>query len=251
MSYAVSPGAAPSRKAVTSPRVSSSARYWFTSVAVVAWTGLVLQAVVTIGNVYPATGGKYGEIDYHNADGLLGAVGRTLDFLGYFTTWANLAVAVVATLLALDPGRDSRLMRAGWMSALMMIVVTALVQALILGPGAVHVGWQVPINALMHQITPVLAVLAWLVAGPRRWMTPRAIPLAIVVPLVWIGYTLVRGTVISAYPYGFINVINLGYATVLINITGVVVLGIAVCLVLWGVDVAVSRWSERRRAALA
>ena len=30
------------------------------------------------------------------------------------------------------------------------------------------------------------------------------------------------------------------------NITGILVLGVAVCLLLWGVDVVVSRWAERR-----
>jgi len=50
--------------------------------------------------------------------------------------------------------------------------VTAPVPALIVGPVAHHVGWQVPVNALGRQLTPVPALLAWLVAGPRRWMKP-------------------------------------------------------------------------------
>jgi len=250
MSYAVSPGAAPSRKAVTSPAVSSSARYWFASVAVVAWAGLVLQAVVTIGNVYPATGGKLGEIDHHNADGLLGTLGRAFDFLGAFTTWANLTVAVVATLLARRPSRDSRVLRAAWMSALVMSGVAALVHAVMPGPAVAPVGWEVPIDALTLPVTQLLAVVAFVVAGPRGWMRPGLIPLALVIPVAWIVSTLVRGAVISAYPYDFIDVITNGYATVLTYVVGALVLGVLVSLALWGLDVALS-WVDRRSRALA
>lgn len=46
--------------------------------------------------------------------------------------------------------------------------------------------------------------------GTPGLVQPGVIPLARVIPTAWLGCTLVRATVISAYPYGVINVIDLG-----------------------------------------
>jgi hypothetical protein len=244
MSYSVSPVPAPG-SARTVERsgtfVSQSARWWFAGNAVVAWAGWLLQAWLTVGNVYPAVGNKYGEIDYRNADGMLGTLGHTFDFLTFFTTWANLLVAVTVTMLAIDPLRDSRAFRVVRNSALLMITITAIVYAVILAPGAVHVGWQVPMNVLMHQVTPLVTLVVWAVVGPRRWISWLDVPLALVIPVVWVVWMLVRGAVIEAYPYGFINVINLGYATALRNIVGILVAGAVLMVVLKGLDALLSR----------
>lgn len=224
-----------------------SARAWFAVTAAVAWLGFGLQAVLTIGNVYPAVDVQPGEIDYVQADGVLGVIGRTIDFLSYFTMLSNLLVAIVVTALAIAPTRDSRLWRVLRLSSLVMIVVTGVVYAVILAPDAVNTGWQVPANQLVHTITPALTVLGWLVVGPRGWIDLRTVLLALVIPLLWIAYTLVRGEVIDAYPYGFINVIDLGYGTALQNIGGVLVFGLVVASVFWAVDVLLVRLRRRSR----
>jgi hypothetical protein len=227
--------------------VPRSARAWFTVTAVVAWAGVILQAILTIGNVYPAVDVEPGEIDYVQAEGLLGVIGRTIDYVSYFTILSNILVAVVVTALALDPARDSRLWRVLRLSSLIMIVVTGIVYAVLLAPDAVNTGWQVPANQLVHIWTPILAVLGWLMVGPRGWIDLRTVLLALIIPLLWIAYTLLRGIAIDAYPYNFINVINLGYGTALQNIAGVLVFGLVVAAVFWALDLLLVRMRRRRR----
>ena len=254
MSSAVSPVPAPGAEPITARSgtfLDRTARWWFAGNAVVAWAGVVLQAWLTIGNVYAAGGNKYGEIDYHNADGFLGTLGHTFDFFTFFTTWANVLVAVTVTMLALDPHRDSRVFRVVRNSALLMISITAIVYAVILAPGAVHVGWQVPMNVLMHQLTPLVTLVVWAVIGPRCWISWLDVPLALVIPVVWVVWMLVRGAVIEAYPYGFINVINLGYATALRNIVGILLAGAVVMVVFKGADALLGRLHREEGGAVS
>lgn len=231
--------AAPSR-----PR---SARAWHTATASVAWAGLALQLVLSAGGVYPSTQTVPSQLGLGNAAGLDGAVGRTLDFLSYFTIWSNVVVAVVATLLAVRPDRDGRLLRVLHLDALLMITITGLVYAVVLAPTAHLTGWQVPANALIHQVTPLVTLVAWLVVGPRGWIAWRTVPEALVLPVVWLGWTLLRGAVIGAYPYPFVDVVRLGYGRVLVNVVAITLLGVVLGAVLLGID----RLLSRRRAATA
>ena len=79
--------------------------------------------------------------------------------------------------------------------------------------------------------------------GPRDQLDRRLIPSAFVIPIVWIILTLLRGAVIDAYPYGFIYVVHLGYAMAIVNVLVIVLIGIAICFLLIGVDRIARRWS--------
>jgi len=228
----------------TAAASTSRARPWHAVNAAVAWLGLALQLVLSAGGIYPSTQTVPSQFGYANATGLAGAVGRTLDFFSYFTIWSNIVVAVVATLLAIDPARDSRLLRVLRLDALLMITITGIVYAVVLAPNAHLTGWQVPANSLLHQITPLVTVVVWLVVGPRGWIAWRTVPESLVLPVVWIVFTLVRGAVIGAYPYPFIDVVKLGYGHVLVNLVVIAVIGVVIAVVLLGVD----RLLSRRRA---
>jgi len=220
---------------------SMRARPWHAVNAAVAWLGLGMQLVLSAGGVYPPTQTVPSQLGFDNAAGFAGAVGRTLDLLSYFTIWSNIVVAVVATVLALHPERDSRLLRVLRLDALLMITVTGLVYAVLLAGTAKLTGWQIPANSLLHQVTPVVTIVVWLVVGPRRWIAWRTIPEALVLPLVWIAYTLLRGAVIGAYPYPFIDVVRLGYGQVLVNVLAIAVLGVVIGAALLGIDRLLSR----------
>jgi hypothetical protein len=67
---------------------------------------------------------------------------------------------------------------------------------------------------------PVGAVLGWLVFGPRPRADRRSVAWSLLVPLTWLAYTMLRGAVTGRYPYGFLDVGDLGYRTVLVNALG-------------------------------
>jgi hypothetical protein len=229
----------PSTQAIT------RARPWHAVNAAVAWLGLGLQLVLSAGGLYPSTQTVPSQLGYGNAAGLAGAVGRTIDFFSYFTIWSNIVVAVVATLLAIDPARDSRLLRVLRLDALLMITITGIVYAVVLAPISHLTGWQVPANSLLHQITPLLTIVVWLVVGPRGWIAWRTIPEALVLPIVWIVCTLLRGAVIGGYPYPFIDVVKLGYGQVLVNVIAIAVIGVVIAAALLGIDRLLARRTMR------
>ena len=219
----------------------SSARTWFVALAVWAWLGLAIQFVLSSTGMYPSDPAKPSAYGWNPA-GLDGLVPRVIDFFSYFTIWSNIAVAVVATMLALRPDRDSVWFRAVRLSSLLMISVTGLVYGVILAGVTELEGFEVLANFFIHQTVPLLAFVVFLVAGPRGWIDWPTIGRATVLPLVWAAYALVRGAVIDAYPYFFIDVAVLGYGAVLLNLVGVLTLGLVIALVLWALD----RWLTRR-----
>ena len=224
--------------------MSRAARWAFGINAAVAWVSLALQFALSASGAVPFTPASPSAFGW-NAAGAAGAPGRVLDFLSYFTIWSNIVVAVVMTMLTLSPTVVTTWRRVLRLDALIMIVVTGLVYAVVLAPLYHPTGWSAVANSGLHQVTPVLTVLVWLVFGPRGWLDLRLVLPSLVIPLVWLVLTLLRGAVISAYPYPFIDVVSLGYGRVAVNVAGVLVVGVVVALVVVGVDRVLSRRSVR------
>lgn len=219
-------------------------RMFFLVNAVIAWASFALDAVITIGDLYPSVGRVSGEIDYHQAEGFMGTIGRTIDFLSFFTTWSLLAVAIVMTVLARDSDADSPLLRVGRLTALLMTTVTMIVQQMLLSDGS-YVGIPGFNDMLEHIIVPIVTVVVWLFFGPRGWIHWRIIPMAVIVPIIWIVYTFLRGAVISAYPYDFLNVLVHGYPSALLMTLGIVVFGLVIAVVYYGIDDVIMRVTRR------
>ena len=81
--------------------------------------------------------------------------------------------------------------------------------------------------------------------GPRRLFTYRLVLPALILPMTWVVLVMIRGAIIDAYPYGFVNAAEWGYATVFANIVGVVIVGILFGLVF----VAIDRFISKRQRA--
>ncbi|KRE94103.1 hypothetical protein ASG76_11960 [Nocardioides sp. Soil774] len=232
---------APGPTAPTSDR----ARTAYAVNAGVAWFGIVTTLVVSALDGYariPVEAGLYGD----TAAGAAGSLARVTDTLSYFTIWSNVVVAVSVTLLLARPLRDTLARRVLRLSGLLMITVTAIVYQVLLAPAATIVGWSRLTDPVLHVVTPLLTVVVWAVWGPRGWITRREVPLALVIPLVWIAWMLARGAVVDAYPYGFANVEDLGYGPVAVTLLVILVFGLVVAAVFWGVERALLRRTSTR-----
>jgi hypothetical protein len=201
----------------------------------ITWFGLGLGLILTIFNVYPPVEIQPNSLGMNPA-GVAGLIGRVVDSLSYFTNLSNLIVAIVLTMLARNPDRSGALWHAVRMDSLVMIAITGLIYAIVLAPDAQVEGLDIVVNAIKHYIVPVMTVFLWLLVGPRRQLTFVSVFTALVIPILWAVYTLIRGEFISAYPYGFLNVIAYGLPAVLVNIAGVAALGIVLGLLFWAVD---------------
>ena len=212
-----------------------SIRRAYAIAAGITWFGLGLGMVLTIFNVYPPVDVPPGALGV-NPDGIAGLAGRVTDSLSYFTNLSNIIVAIVFTMLARNPDRGGGVWHAVRMDSLVMISITGLIYAIVLAPDAQVEGLDIIVNALKHYIVPVTTVALWLIVGPRRQVTFASVFTAIVIPITWAAFTLIRGHFIEKYPYDFLNVVAYGLPAVLTNIAGVAALGIVLGLVFWVID---------------
>ena len=179
---------------------------------------------------------------------------RLLDWSTYFTILSNVVVLVVTAALTLKPSLFTRQDRVGavWralrLDSVLMIIVTGVIYNLLLAGGE-KAGWDLLSNSMLHIVMPIVTPIVWLIAGPRGLINVRVIAGSLILPLLWAAYALVRGQVIGAYPYPFLDVPENGLASVLGFIAIIVVIAVVLALVMWGLDTWIGRMTARRGAA--
>ena len=232
------------RAGLASPR----ARTWFAVNAVVLWATLTTDAVAILIDPPSMITADPGDFGYGRAEGPAGVLSTLGDLASYFTTWSLLVAAVVTTLLAIDPGRDGRALRAARLASILMLTVTVVATAIALPVwlswGGVLAGWQVVLQVLRHAAAPLLTLLVWVVVGPRGWADRSTTLWSLAIPLGWIAWTLGRGAVVHAYPYDPVNVVALGYGPVLLNAVLAVLAGAVLLLLLVRLDTWLGRGED-------
>jgi len=189
-------------------------RLWF------AVTALCVVAGVAI-SVYTAAHNHGGH--FHTP------VERAFNTFAFFTVDSNLIVGVTVLLLALKSNRSSPLFATFRLIGVVAITVTGLVYHVALAGLFDLQGWDQLGNQLVHTVVPILAVVGWLMFGPRRLASARIALWSLIFPVAWLGFTLVRGAFVHWYPYPFIDVTTLGYGGTLLNClwVSVLLLGLA------------------------
>ena len=152
---------------------------------------------------------------------------RVIRFFSYFTVESNILVMVGAATLAANASRNGRWWRVMRLDGLIGIAVTGVIYSSVLAGLHNLTGWDKATDVALHYISPVAAVLGWLVFGPRPRIDATTIWLALIWPVAWLGYTLVHGELTSWYPYPFVNVGEHGYGRVLVNCVVVAVVFLA------------------------
>jgi len=170
---------------------------------------------------------------------------RDANVLVYFTIQSNLIVGVTALLLALRPRRSALLFRVFRFDGVAMIVLTALVYHTMLAGLSHPHGWNAVDNQLLHTVVPAMAVVGWLVFGPRGLVSWKVVWLSLVYPILWLVFTLLRGAAIGWYPYPFMDPREQGYASVSLTLAGIVVAFIALAALLLAVDRGLRRLAHR------
>jgi hypothetical protein len=190
-------------------------------VAVLAWAGIAID-VVWLPFVEPEVPAS---LAY-----------RYVEMFSFFTILSTLLVAMISTLLAIDPHRDGRLFRVLRLDALVCIVITGVVYHLLLAATHEVSGPYVVSNLLEHTLVPVATVVVWLLVGPRPRADARTVGLSVVLPLVWVAWTFTRGAVVGWYPYPFLDRDALGLTTALVNTGGVAVTFLVLATLAAGVE---------------
>lgn len=188
-----------------------AARWWHLGTAVVSGAALLLQLVIILGR--------------DNDTALI----RLVRLLSFFTIQSNIFVTVVSVTLFLQPDRDGPLWRIVRLISLACITVTGVVYVSVLRGLYELTPTDRVADTGLHYLTPVLVVVGWVLFGPRPRIGLRTIALTLIFPVLWLGYTLVRGALTDEYPYPFLDVPINGYAVVALN-----------CLLVTGLFLAVA-----------
>jgi hypothetical protein len=181
---------------------STGARIWFAATAVCVAAGVALSVVTAV----HATGGRFPN-----------GVERAFNTFAFFTIQSNLIVGVTSLLLALKTDRPSTAFRTLRLIGVVAITVTGLVYHVALAHLLDLDSWDLVGDQLVHTVVPVLAVVGWLLFGPRRSTTGRIAALSVLFPFAWLAFTLIRGAVVHWYPYPFVDVTTLGYGKAVLN----------------------------------
>ena len=97
-------------------------------------------------------------------------------------------------------------------------------------------GWQLLADTIQHVVTPALYVIDWVLFVPKgtiRWKSAFA---WLLYPLGYAVYSLIHGAVTGFYPYPFINVGELGYDKMFLNMGVLVLVFFGLGLALIGID---------------
>lgn len=195
------------------------ARVWHGIVAALVLVALVIQVVLALRATGPAPEVWTGYLRGTHA------VGRVVRVFSFFTIQSNLLCGYIALSLALAPHRDGPTWRAVRLASLFGITVTGIVYSAVLAdahqPNGVP---EIVVNTIVHYVVPIMAVAGWFLFGPRPRIERRTVLLSLAFPVLWIGYTLIRGATAHWYPYPFTDVDALGYGRVAFN--GVLVIGL-------------------------
>lgn len=188
----------------------------FTTIgALVGWFAVIVQFIIMM-------------------DSRTASVAETIiRFFSYFTILTNTLVAITFTLLMFNSSKEYFFTRPVVLTATTLyIVVVGLVYQLLLRGLWAPEGLARLVDELLHSFAPSFFLLFWVMYVPKRTIKKRHAISWLVYPAVYLVYVLLRGSVSGFYPYPFIDVTELGYTTVFINSSGMLVLFIMLGIIL-------------------
>jgi len=172
----------------------------------------------------------------------VGTVERIRRLFSYFTIQSNILVLVSAASLVTRPDRDGPVWRVLRLDAVLGIVITGLVFALVLAPDIALSGLALWLTIGFHYFTPWVALGGWLLFGPRPRVTRSTVAWAFAWPVAWLVYTFVQGAITGWYPYPFLDVGEIGLPAALVSCAVVLAVGLVLALALAWLD----RWLPPR-----
>ena len=205
-------------------------RRLITSAAVLGWAGLGIQLYL---------------IFFARLSVGASLLGGLVSFFSYFTVLTNTLAAVVLTCTVTD--RESAARRwflQPWVSSgiAVSIAVVGLAYSILLRHLWHPQGWQFIADELLHDVMPLLFLAYWWLCVPKGTLRLKHLPLWLIYPLVYFAYALLRGHLLGAYAYPFIDVALLGYPQVFVNAGGILLGFVLIALLVIGID----RWKGRR-----
>ena len=197
-------------------------KIYMTLLAIITWVALALQFYI----ILQSTVG-YSKIKL------------ATNFFSYFTILSNLLIAICLTSVLVNPSSRLGLFfsKITVQSALALyIFIVGLVYNLVLRGIVTLTGLDWVVDNVLHVVVPVLFVIYWFVFVPKGVLKYKdGIPW-VLFPVVYLVYSMIRGSITHWYPYPFLNADIHGYSKVAVNILVMVAAFFVVGLLLIAVN---------------
>lgn len=173
-----------------------------------------------------------------------GADGLTWEFLKYYTNISNYFVFAVSVVVLADTvkrvyagerfGYNRKILNLKFMTTV-MILVTFLVYATLLGEPFTADFWQNLGNLSYHVFAPLLFIIDYFLFEEKKSVSVFAPLLSLIIPLVYVCYVFILGAAIKdfEYPYFFLDVNDLGYGGVMVWVVILVLIFTVLGYLLW------------------
>ncbi len=102
-------------------------------------------------------------------------------------------------------------------------------------------GWFKVADVTLHYVTPIFYLLWWVVFTWHGKLKFSHIPVMLLPSTIWLIYAMIRGAIVTEYPYPILEAHKLGYGQVAINVVAVLAGVTVLCAVIVAVDRALTR----------
>lgn len=102
-------------------------------------------------------------------------------------------------------------------------------------------GWFKVADVALHYVTPVFYVAWWVLFTWHGKLKFSHIPLMLLPSTIWLVFAMVRGAIVTEYPYPILEAHILGYPQVALNVAVVLVAVTVLCAIVVAIDRALTR----------
>lgn len=130
---------------------------------------------------------------------------NAFNFFSFFTILSNLFAALFLIYFGLTNNISNKTQVIRGAVTLYMLMTGVIFAVLLSGLENVRltaIPWD---NLVLHYIMPIVLVGDWLINPPKKAIPAKAIAVWTVFPIAYVVYTLIRGSIVSWYPYPFFN----------------------------------------------
>lgn len=142
------------------------------------------------------------------------------NFFSFFTIESNILAAIVLLIIGFGALAGAKAYRSFAFirgAATLYMVITGIVFALLLSGLEQRLQVTIPwVNIVLHYIMPVVLLVDWLLFPPKFRFSFAQTLGWLAFPLLYLIYTLIRGSIVDWYPYPFLDVGRNGWLPVII-----------------------------------
>jgi hypothetical protein len=202
--------------------------------AAATWIGLVIGAAALILQISLTIPARLA-----NGDTLIGAV---IFFFTFYTILTNIMLVLIY-VSDLWPRESLSWWRSPVTRGMMAATITlvGLFYHFFLAGTWNPQGWFKVADVALHYVTPIIYVLWWVLFTWHGKLKFADIPIMLLPSTIWLIYAMIRGAIVTEYPYPILEAHKLGYGPVALNVLMVLAVVTVLCALVVAIDKTLTR----------